>query len=100
MLLEVIALTPEDARVAAKHGADRIEFVSAIEEGGLTPALSFIEETAAECTFPVHVMIRPHNRSFLYSEGDMERMLRDMSALGKAGAGAFVLGTLTQARTV
>ncbi|MBM7566042.1 copper homeostasis protein CutC [Paenibacillus sacheonensis] len=100
MLLEVIALTPEDARVAAKHGADRIEFVSAIEEGGLTPALTFIEETAAECAIPVHVMIRPHGRSFLYSEADLERMIRDMSALGKAGAGAFVLGTLTPVGTV
>ncbi|QHW31146.1 copper homeostasis protein CutC [Paenibacillus rhizovicinus] len=100
MLLEVIALTPEDARAAAEHGADRIEFVSVIEEGGLTPSLALIEETAAACSLPIHVMIRPHSKSFMYAEADMEQMIRDMGSLRKAGANAFVLGALTPERTV
>ncbi|MBO7747627.1 copper homeostasis protein CutC, partial [Paenibacillus sp. MWE-103] len=100
MLLEVIALTPEDAAIAAAHGADRVEFVSAMEEGGLTPAAADVEQAAAEAGIPVHVMIRSHSRSFDYDEADMKRMMRDMRSLRLAGASAFVLGTLTPARTV
>ncbi|QHT59644.1 copper homeostasis protein CutC [Paenibacillus lycopersici] len=100
MLFEVIALSPEDARFAARHGADRIEFVATIEEGGLTPSWAFIEETAAACAIPIHVMIRPHSRSFVYSESDMEQMISDMAGLKQAGANAFVLGALTPGRTV
>ncbi|WP_206098543.1 copper homeostasis protein CutC [Paenibacillus montanisoli] len=100
MLLEVIALTPEDARQAAASGADRIELVSVIEEGGLTPALQFAEEITAESAIPVHVMIRPHSRSFRYSEEDMELMLGSMKELRRFRLGAFVLGVLTAERTV
>ena len=39
-LLEVIALTPEDAVAAQSGGADRVELVSEMAADGLTPALS------------------------------------------------------------
>ncbi|WP_308638077.1 copper homeostasis protein CutC [Paenibacillus silvisoli] len=100
MLLEVIALTPEDARQAAACGADRIELVSAIEEGGLTPALSIAEEITAESAIPVHVMIRPHSRSFRYSDEDMAQMIASMKELRRFRLGAFVLGVLTAEQTV
>lgn len=38
-VLEVIAVNVEDARVAEEGGADRIELVSAMSEGGLTPVM-------------------------------------------------------------
>ncbi|SDX97780.1 copper homeostasis protein CutC [Paenibacillus sp. CF384] len=100
MLLEVIALTPEDAKLAAAGGADRIELVSAIEEGGLTPAMAILEEIAAEAAIPVHVMIRPHSRDFRYSEEDMGQMVREMKALRFSCIGAYVLGVLTEEQTV
>ncbi|MBP3962915.1 copper homeostasis protein CutC [Paenibacillus lignilyticus] len=100
MLLEVIALSPEDAKLAARGGADRIELVSAIEEGGLTPAMAVMEEIAAEAAIPVHVMIRPHSRDFHYSEEDMGQMVREMKSLRFPCIGAYVLGVLTAEQKV
>ena len=42
-LLEVIATTVADARLAAQAGANRLELVTAMGEGGLTPSLGLIE---------------------------------------------------------
>jgi len=38
-LLEVIALSADDAIAAERGGADRLEIVRAIDTGGLTPDL-------------------------------------------------------------
>ncbi|MFD0673548.1 copper homeostasis protein CutC [Cohnella sp. GCM10027633] len=38
MILEVIATTVADAKDASRYGADRIELVTGIAEGGLTPS--------------------------------------------------------------
>lgn len=48
ILLEVIATTLEDARIAAAAGADRIELIASQEEGGLTPSLDLIQQITAE----------------------------------------------------
>ena len=37
-MLEIIAMTLEDAKTIEECGADRIELVSALTEGGLTPS--------------------------------------------------------------
>ncbi|SEO54135.1 copper homeostasis protein CutC [Paenibacillus sp. OV219] len=103
MLLEVIALTEEDAMTASRFGADRIELVSVIEEGGLTPDASVISQVAAVCTIPMHIMIRPHSRSFQYSEADLADMIRsieEIRAMQLPKLGAFVLGVLNADQTV
>ncbi|REE67656.1 copper homeostasis protein [Paenibacillus taihuensis] len=103
MLLEVIALTEEDAKTASRFGADRIELVSVIEEGGLTPEADVIRQVAEVCTIPMHIMIRSHSRSFHYSEAEiaeMIRSIRDIRAMQLPKLGAFVLGVLTVDQTV
>ena len=47
-----------DARAAAQGGANRLEVVRAIRDGGLTPALSLVEAIAAETALPLRVMVR------------------------------------------
>ena len=47
VLLEVIATTVADARLAAQAGADRLELVTAMGEGGLTPSVGLIEAVVA-----------------------------------------------------
>ncbi|WNQ13276.1 copper homeostasis protein CutC [Paenibacillus aurantius] len=96
MLLEVIAMTPDEARTARRAGADRIELVSALSEGGLTPSLGCVLETLeAADGIPVNVMIRPHSRTFVYDEQDLRVMERDIRVLAETGIHAFVLGALT-----
>jgi copper homeostasis protein len=95
VLLEVIATTIADVRLAAQAGADRLELVTAMSEGGLTPSLGLIEAAVAVAGIPVNVIVRPHSRSFVYDEDDLAVMLRDVRAVKAAGANAVVIGMLT-----
>lgn len=98
MLLEVIATTTEDALIASRYGADRIELITGIMEGGLTPSIGLIEQTAHLVSIPVQVMIRPHSRSFVYSESDINSIIHDIKAIhqyGRKGMG-IVIGVLTE----
>jgi copper homeostasis protein len=94
-MLEVIAETVCDAIAAEAGGADRIELVAALSEGGLTPSLGMAERVLQAVAIPVHVMIRPHSRSFVYDLNELLAMRRDMEALREAGAHGFVLGPLS-----
>jgi len=58
LLLEVIACTVEDAIQAEYGGADRLEIVSHLEVGGLTPPLSMVREILKAVSIPVRVMLR------------------------------------------
>jgi copper homeostasis protein len=95
VLLEVIATTVADARLAAQAGADRIELVTAMGEGGLTPSIGLIEAVVAAVGIPVNVIVRPHSRAFVYDADDYAVMLRDVRAVKAAGANGIVIGMLT-----
>ena len=100
ILLEVIATTLADAKAAARGGADRLELVTAMGEGGLTPSIGLIDAVLEAVTIPVHVIVRPHSRSFAYDPDDYAVMLRDVRAVKSAGAQAVVIGMLTPSREV
>ncbi|RKP49885.1 copper homeostasis protein CutC [Cohnella endophytica] len=78
MILEVIATTVTDALAAVEGGADRIELVTGLAEGGLTPSYGLIEQVAYNVNVPVQVMVRPHGQSFCYGSSDVKTMLRDI----------------------
>jgi copper homeostasis protein len=100
VLLEVIATTVADAKAAARGGADRLELVTAMGEGGLTPSIGMIEAAIAAVPIPVNVIVRPHSRSFIYDADDFAVMVRDVRAAKVAGANAVVVGILTASREV
>lgn len=93
-LLEVIATTVSDARAAERGGADRLELITAMGEGGLTPSIGLIESVVDAVGIPVNVIVRPHSRSFVYDADDYAIMLRDVRAIAKTGANAIVAGML------
>lgn len=95
MVLEVIATCMDDALTAEAHGADRLELITAITEGGLTPGIGLIEQVAKAVSIPVFVMVRPHSRSFFYSKYDIETMAAETRAIAVSGAAGVVLGALT-----
>lgn len=95
MLLEIIATCVDDAITAEQNGADRLELITAITEGGLTPGIGLVEEVVKAVQIPVHVMVRPHSRSFVYSTHDIATMTAEVKAIRKAGAAGVVLGMLT-----
>jgi copper homeostasis protein len=83
-LLEVIVQSLTDARAAARGGADRLEVVRAIHDGGLTPPLELIHEIAAEVSLPLRVMVRENAG---YSTDPSERVLLRRAASAFAAAG-------------
>ncbi|SMG34010.1 copper homeostasis protein CutC [Paraburkholderia susongensis] len=100
VLLEVIATTVADARAAAQAGAGRLELVTAMGEGGLTPSVGLIEAVVAAADIPVNVIVRPHSRSFVYDADDYAVMLRDIRAVKAAGANGIVIGMLDTAGAI
>jgi len=93
-MLEIIATTVEDAVLIEKGGADRIELVSALSEGGLTPSYGIIQQTIQAVHIPVNVMIRPHSQGYNYSQEDMLCMIEDIKQAKTLGANGVVLGVL------
>jgi copper homeostasis protein len=100
MLLEVIATTLSDAVLAERYGADRIELITAISEGGLTPSLGLIEKVRDAVSIPVRVMVRPHARSFYYDKDDIETMERDIQHIASISGLAVVMGMLRNDGTI
>ncbi|MCU6792015.1 copper homeostasis protein CutC [Paenibacillus sp. WQ 127069] len=96
MILEVIATCMDDALRAEENGADRLELITAITEGGLTPGIGMIEQVAKSVKIPVHVMVRPHSRSFVYDKHDLETMTAEIKAITTTGAAGIVVGALTE----
>jgi len=94
MILEVIATSVLDAKLAQEHGADRIELISGIVEGGVTPSIGLIEQVVKAVNIPVNVMLRPHANSFFYDEDDLAVMARDARTIRESGAAGIVMGML------
>ncbi|WP_168118506.1 copper homeostasis protein CutC [Paenibacillus sp. HB172176] len=96
MIVEVIAIRAEDVVAAEAAGADRIELVTGMAEGGLTPSAGMIEAAVKASKLPIYVMIRPHDQSFCYSEADQAAMMKDILICRELGAAGIVLGMLDE----
>jgi copper homeostasis protein len=95
LITEICIDSVDGAIAAAEAGAARVELCANLLEGGTTPSLGLIETTIARARLPVQVMIRPRGGDFLYSEIEIEMMLRDIAAAKAARAGGVVFGCLT-----
>ncbi|PEZ00273.1 copper homeostasis protein [Bacillus sp. AFS018417] len=95
-MLEVIATCLEDAKRIERGGGERIELITAFTEGGLTPSYALIKNVIEAVTIPVHVMIRPHAKSFVYSKEEIELMKEDIRIAKQLSATGVVLGVLNE----
>jgi copper homeostasis protein len=95
MIIEVIATCMADVLAAEEGGADRIELITGISEGGLTPSLALVRNAVRGTSLPVNVMVRPHARSFVYDAEDAAVILEDIGYIRQAGAAGIVFGALT-----
>jgi len=94
ILLEVAIESEEDARVAQRAGADRLELCASLNVGGLTPSLLAIKNVIHQTSLPVVVMIRPRPGDFDYTDEEVARMTEDIVAARHAGAAGLVFGAL------
>lgn len=95
MIKEACVETFEQAMLAEKKGADRIELCSELSVGGLTPAAELMKKTCSVLKIPVMVMIRPRAGNFHYSEEEISQMKQEIDLAKKAGAAGVVFGLLT-----
>ncbi len=93
-MIEIIALTPDEAKCIEAAGAGRIELVSVLPEGGLTPSCGMIEKVVKSVRIPVNIMIRPHARSFSYKKDEIDIMRKDIMIARELGANGVVFGAL------
>ncbi|KAA0955000.1 copper homeostasis protein CutC [Planococcus sp. ANT_H30] len=96
MSIEVIVQNEQEAIQAEKMGAARLELVSSIDEGGLTPSFETIKQVLNSVTVPVQVMIRPHSRDFFYSDSEMNTIIEDVKNVLNLGGHGIVFGALTK----
>ena len=95
MILEVCVDSVESAVNAEAGGADRLELCGDLVVGGVTPSLALYERSREKVKIPIHILLRPRFGDFLYSEEELEVLIRQANLFAKAGADNLVIGCLT-----
>ncbi len=98
--MEVIVTTAAEALAAQQYGASRVELVAHPERGGLSPQLGVVRAVLGAVRIPVHAMLRPHDRGFVYDAADRRLMRRCAAGLAQAGVQGIVFGALDSAGTI
>lgn len=93
-LLEVIALTAEDALAAQAGGADRLEVVSDMAADGLTPERETFLAIRGAVGMPLRVMLRSGEGFSLPDAAALDALCERAQRLRDAGATEFVFGFL------
>ena len=91
ILLEVIVQTVADAKAAEDGGADRLEVVRAMRDGGLTPTLSVVEAIKNATSLPLRVMVR-ENAGFETSDAEIDVMRAAAWSFTRLGVDGLVVG--------
>ena len=97
IMLEVCVDSLASAKLAADHGAQRIELNAALELGGLTPSIGLAEQVVdalkpSRCA--VIAMARPRPGGFDYDTNDLAVMQQDIDCLLAVGVDGIALGVL------
>ena len=93
---EVCVDNIKDAMRAVDLGANRIEYCSKLSEEGLTPDIEDVKYLLKNINIPLRIMIRPHSKSFNYSEKDISKMLKDISTFKKIDIDGVLIGCLNK----
>jgi copper homeostasis protein len=95
MIKEACVETFEEAKLAEKRGANRVELCSDLANDGLTPTFKLMKKSCSELKIPVMVMIRPRAGNFVYTAIEIAQMKADIDLAKQAGAHGVVFGLLT-----
>jgi copper homeostasis protein len=92
-MLEICVDDAAGVDAAVAGGADRIELCSALELGGLTPSVAFLDY-ALRTGCPIHMMVRPRGGGFVYDQSDVALMIDEIGAAVVRGVAGVVVGAL------
>lgn len=93
-VLEICVDSYEDALIAVKGGACRLELCSRLDLGGLTPDFDLVKQLIREIDIPIRVMIRPREGNFCYSNSELDQMIAEVERFKNLTIEGFVWGCL------
>lgn len=97
-LLEVVVSSVSDSVAAEEGGAHRLELVSAIEEGGLTPDLGLVRAVRAVVRIPFRVMVRDNTGFGVRDEAEARHLYAFAQELARLGVNGLVLGFIQEGK--
>ena len=96
--IEVIVSTIEDATEAEAGGADRIEVVRDLEQGGLTPDIELVHRIIEAVHIPARIMLRESNSMSLRSPAELKVIVQKASEFAQLRVQGLVVGFLLDGR--
>lgn len=99
-LLEIACFSVESCIKAQEFGADRIEFCTRYDLGGITPSEEDIIRVKATLHTPLHVIIRPRGGNFFYTPDEIGVMKKDILFCKAQGVEGVVFGILNDDHTI
>ncbi len=100
MLLEACVETLEEAILAEKRGAHRLELCSQLNLDGLSPGPELSRRVVEAVNIPVKVMIRHRGGDFCYRPEEVEAMAEEIIAARSWGIQGIVMGLLDKNREI
>lgn len=94
ILFEACVETRDEAILAERMGAHRIELCSRLDLDGLSPDTELIKEVANRVRLPVKVMIRPRSGSFIYNLDELNTIKDSIQFCKNNGVQGVVFGML------
>ncbi len=92
--LEIIVLNEIDSVSAEKAGADRLELVSEMAVGGLSPSVEMVKKVISSVSIPVNVMVRFKSTDFVYDEAELQNLIEYINNIKDCGINGIVFGSL------
>lgn len=96
IILEACVENLQQAILAEKLGASRVELCVGLVDDGLTPPKHLIQEVVSRLSIPVRIMIRPRSGGFVYTDLELEKMRTSIRYVKEIGADGVVFGVLNE----
>lgn len=99
-LVECCANSIKSAINGELAGANRIELCQKLEVGGVTPLKKDIKKTKELLKIPIHVLISPKIKNFIYTKNEYKQIITDIGFCKKTGCEGIVIGALNKDRSI
>lgn len=93
-ILEICASSVASAIAAERGGADRVELISSLPEGGVTPGAATIKLVREKTSIGIFVIVRPRAGDFCYTGLEFGVIKEDIRIAKDLGADGIVSGIL------
>ena len=100
IIKESCVQTLDEALIAEKNGANRIELCSRLDLDGLTPNRELITKVATRIKIPIKVMIRPRSVDFNYTDQEIDKMKDDILFCKSLCVFGVVFGILNKKNSI